>query len=765
MYRYFIILAFSALSAFSSTAQLVNVTGVVRSKATNEPLPGVTVIADDSSGTNTDDKGYFSLDLSASQHLLKFRLVGFEEFSHKVILKEKTNEIIVIQLNEAIKELGLVVVTAGKHEQKIEEVTVSMEVIKPSLITNTNAFSMENVVDQVPGVNIIDGQANIRGGAGWSYGAGSRVLVLVDDIPQLSADANDAKWSFIPTENVEQVEVIKGASSVLFGSSALNGVINFRTAYPKAKPETQIIFHSGIYDKPVLHLGDSSYNLKWWDGLQHVSGLSFFHSRQVNQLDVAAGGNIFIDDGYREGEYENRARFNVNTRYRTKKEGLSFGANINAQIAEGNLFFIWQNDTSGSYFPANNTLSNYTNKKLSFDPYLTYFNKRKGVHKLRTRFLNVNNENNTDQNSVSDLYYAEYQFQQKLYNEKIILTSGLAEQYSKVKSELYSNHTGNNIAAYLQADATFNKLILSAGGRVEQNNVDNDSYDPVAVFRAGINYHLLNHTFLRASAGQGYRFPSIAERFIKTTVGGLGIYPNDSLDSETGFSVELGIKQGLKLGRWKGYLDLAAFINRYNNMMEFAFSNWGNPFVDPFFGLGFSSVNVGNTEIKGLEFTAVGNGMIAGNTSLELLAGYTFINPRQLTYNAYYIEKVGEENAMGSDSSNFLKYRYSHIARIDASFTRHKFSWGLSARYNSFMVNIDKFFVNELGNYFAPGIGHYRQNRQNGDIVADARLGYQFTPELKATFICKNLFNYIHMQRPADMQPPRIFTLQLILSL
>jgi iron complex outermembrane receptor protein len=108
-----------------------------------------------------------------------------------------------------------------------------MEVIKPSLVENTNATTMESIVDQVPGVNVIDGQANIRGGAGWSYGAGSRVLVLVDDIPQLSADASDAKWTFIPTENLEQVEVIKGATSALFGSSALNGVINFRTAYPR----------------------------------------------------------------------------------------------------------------------------------------------------------------------------------------------------------------------------------------------------------------------------------------------------------------------------------------------------------------------------------------------------------------------------------------------------------------------------------------------------------------------------------------------------
>ena len=50
-----------------------------------------------------------------------------------------------------------------------------MEVIKPSLIENKNTTDIQSAMDQIPGVNITDGQANIRGGSGWSYGNGSRV--------------------------------------------------------------------------------------------------------------------------------------------------------------------------------------------------------------------------------------------------------------------------------------------------------------------------------------------------------------------------------------------------------------------------------------------------------------------------------------------------------------------------------------------------------------------------------------------------------------
>jgi iron complex outermembrane receptor protein len=130
------------------------------------------------------------------------------------------------------KLIETVVVSAGKFEQRIEETTVSVEVIKPTFISNKNTTNIQTAIDQVPGVNITDGQANIRGGSGWSYGAGTRVQVLVDDMPLISGDAGQAQWSLISTENINQVEIIKGASSALYGSSALNGVINIRTAYP-----------------------------------------------------------------------------------------------------------------------------------------------------------------------------------------------------------------------------------------------------------------------------------------------------------------------------------------------------------------------------------------------------------------------------------------------------------------------------------------------------------------------------------------------------
>ena len=76
--------------------------------------------------------------------------------------------------------------------------------------------------------------------------------------------------------------------------------------------------------------------------------------------------------------------------------------------------------------------------------------------------------------------------------------------------------------------------------------------------------------------GQGYRFPSMAELFVTTNVSDIEIFPNPELRSEKGWSSEIGLKQAVRLGRFRSFIDIAAFIMRYDDMMEFTFGQWGN---------------------------------------------------------------------------------------------------------------------------------------------------------------------------------------------
>ncbi|NBX80438.1 MAG: Plug domain-containing protein, partial [Flavobacteriales bacterium] len=113
-----------------------------------------------------------------------------------------------------------VVITAGRRNQNIEDVPISMEIIRPELVNNKGLSSLEQAVDQSPGVYSMDGQVSIRGGGGYAYGAGSRVMLLWNGIPMLSPDLGDVKWNAVPMEQTSQIEILKGASSVLYGSGA-----------------------------------------------------------------------------------------------------------------------------------------------------------------------------------------------------------------------------------------------------------------------------------------------------------------------------------------------------------------------------------------------------------------------------------------------------------------------------------------------------------------------------------------------------------------
>ncbi|CAN5384202.1 hypothetical protein BH11BAC2_BH11BAC2_02180 [soil metagenome] len=751
--KFFLIAIFCLIHSIAN-AQVAVLKGTVTDAVSRVGIPGISVVVLPlQKAVNTDADGNFSIDLDSGAYTVEFRALGYQVVSKKISLNAGRQEVLNISMEPISKELGTTVISAGKFEQKLEEVSVTMAVLKTAYLENSNQTTAETAMEQVPGVTVIDGQANIRGGSGFSYGAGSRVLVLVDDLPALAGDANDVKWSFLPIENVEQIEVLKGASSALFGSSALNGVINMRTAYPKDKPETKVTFFSGWYGTPKREF------TKWWKrNDQRTSGMSFSHRQQFGQFDLVLGGNYFNDDGYRDGESEIRKRGNINLRYRFKKvQGLSAGIAVNTQQSVGGNFLIWQDDSLGTLLPlggvgdSTSTLSLYTTKRTTVDPYITYVGK-KASHRLRTRYYLTNNVNNTNQEARAEVYFGEYLFQYH-FSEWLTTTAGISSSKTTVNGDLYSKQNGDNTAIYAQVDGGYKRLKATVGVRNEQGHISGESLDAQQLFRAGANYHLLKFTYLRASYGQGFRFPSIAEKFIKTQVGNIVIYPNDSLKTETGWSAEIGVNQGFKIGNFRGLVDVSVFQTNYRDMMEFTFGGWGVPGVDPFFGLGFKSTNIGNANISGFEISVTGEQMI-GKIKQQLMMGYTWIDPVQDDFNP------AKDTLVNSSTENVLKYRYRQMFKFDAEWTYKKVAFGFSSRYYSFMENIDKAFEVTI-----PGVQHYRAANHNGDWIFDSRLAFLLNKSFTFSFIVKNVFNEEFMTRPADIQPPRSFIFQLLMKI
>ncbi|MFK7810298.1 MAG: TonB-dependent receptor [Saprospiraceae bacterium] len=775
-----------------SSAQNSTLTGVVQDAQTGEGLISVTVKSG-AVGTVTDFNGAYNLNIPPGEHTIEFSYVGFETISQKVILKAEETQVLDIKLGESATLLQTATVSSSKFEKPLGEVTVSLEVLKSDLIANTNATNINQPLQKVSGVNIVGGQANIRGGSGWSYGAGSRVLLLIDDIPALQADAGFPNWVDIPVENIAQVEIVKGAASALYGSSAMNGIINIKTAYATSEPFTQVSTFYKHYNDPKRE------ELNWWDSENTIYdydeddniidstkyspsvfggekgynrpgqlGLSVAHRQKLGKTDLILGGYGLLNESPRRGVYSNYGRFNAGIKHRMNDK-ISFGFNSIFNRGVGRSAFYWkqlpeERTNPASYEADQIAFSNSNRFRFTIDPYFTYYGKNGTQHKILTRYYGIINKNDNSQGNTSQLYYTEYQFMKRWEELNLNLTAGVVGTWTNVDADLYNGvYNSANYATYLQLDKKFGeRWNASLGARYEYNELRNPDFvheekvifdagkttDDKPVFRAGLNFQAAEFTFLRASWGQGYRFPVLAEKFILTQAGGLAIIPNPDLQPETGWSTEFGIKQGFKIGRFNGYVDAAVFRSDYQGMMEFGFV-LDTVFLINGLPLAFKSDNVGNTTITGVDFSLAGQGK-TGPVTTSLLAGYTYIKPKYSNW-----EEIKEKKVSTADF-NVLKYRSRHSVKFDIESQYKIFSLGFSTLYNSKIEAIDPLLggIARIGEYMAT-------EQQDGYTRMDIRFAVRPTEHLKVSLLSENILNSEYSVRPGLLEGPRSYTVRL----
>ena len=284
-----------------------------------------------------------------------------------------------------------------------------------------------------------------------------------------------------------------------------------------------------------------------------------------------------------------RARVNFNIRHRSKKyRGLNYGVNGNVMIAQSNLAFAWLNDTSGLFQGYPGAVFLQDQFIFNVDPFINFFTKASGKHSLKSRILITDNQMTAGQSNQSQVYYGDYMFKKSYANlGDLDFIGGLTSTFTNSYANLYAGGGSPenqllNVSAYMQLEKKVKQTLnLSGGGRMEYFQLNNSITALKPIFRAGASLKLYQETYLRGSYGQGYRFPTITERYIRTGVGNFGVFPNPELQPESSWNAEVGIKQGLKFGKLYGYLDVAGFWQEYDNTIEYLFGFWGEYSTEP----------------------------------------------------------------------------------------------------------------------------------------------------------------------------------------
>ena len=159
------------------------------------------------------------------------------------------------------------------------------------------------------------------------------------------------------------------------------------------------------------------------------------------------------------------------------------------------------------------------------------------------------------------------------------------------------------------------------------------------------------------------------------------------------------------------------------------------------------------------------------------MAGYNYILPKTLDPDyVFATDAINTEYSYTSTSldpsENILKYRFLHTFKADVEFYTNHFSTGVSFKYFSRMINLDK-AIEDFENATSSSGGtlqpvlymDYFNNHNNGQTIIDLRVAYEFKQHHKLSLICNNLFNRWYSLRPLKAEQMRSIMLQYVLKL
>ncbi|HDG1710160.1 TPA: TonB-dependent receptor [Kluyvera ascorbata] len=490
--------------------------------------------------------------------------------------------------NKTNKEETLVV-TANRSESSLWESPATIQVIDHQTLQNSTSTSIADDLQDIPGVEITDNalagrkQIRIRGEAS------SRVLILIDgqEVTYQRAGQNYGGGLLIDESSLERIEVVKGPYSVLYGSQAIGGVVNFITK------------KGG--DKPIAGTVKAVYNsaTAGWEESAAAWG-------SIGQFDYRINGS-YSDQGDRDTP-DGRL---PNTNFRNNSQGVWLGYNLDNQhfglsldryklatqtyfedpdgeydafsvkipkLEREKIGLFYDIDVNGDYL-----------KKIHLDAYEQTID-RKFENEVATtqaipfpiQSLSVRNQTNTNDKQYTQGITLQSNFSLPANNSLVVGTqykrdrvsqtsNGFTSQKSLtgiVNSETqtysYNESEQSTTSLFAQNDWRFadnwtwtlgarqywlsSKLTrgdgysVSKGVTTDTSLAEQSAHDNELVTATSLRYSGFDNIELRAAFAQGYVFPTLTQLFMQTAAGGGTTYGNPDLKAEHSNNYELGAR-------------------------------------------------------------------------------------------------------------------------------------------------------------------------------------------------------------------------------
>ncbi len=735
----------AGLVGLMGTAWTQPISGVVQSASDATPLAGASVVLiEEGRGTTTDATGRFQITPRRWPARLGIYLLGYDTVH--LTFRRPPPHPLVIRLREQPLQLGPVVVAESRRPIRHDETIRSLETLPVKIHSTFAAPRLDQALEYLPGAQLFKGQLNLRGGSGFTYGAGSRIALVWREMPFLTADVGDIRWNYFPLLHIQRVEVLKGPASALYGAGALEGVVVLtdKTAPEGGAFDAEV--QQGIYEAdaslrpaPISFAtvtaapADSSIYLPF-----RTLGQAGYR-RRIGRLQLFGSALWEADNGYR--RYDENIRRAVHGRIRwTAPRAWIVEASAGAMHDTG-FNFLFAPDLRRPYLSSFLGANPYRTRLRHLDATVTHLTTH-GKTFAGYRLTSIHRGGTPEIYSHGLTHHAELRHIHSW--GAWTWTGGLRWTAYRVASpHLYGRHRARQAAVFIHGEWRHGPWRVVGGLRGETYRIDQDTPWYYPAVRLGVNRRIGPGRHIYAAVGQGVRPPSVAERYIQSTTGGIKIFPNPTLQPEYGWTVEVGGRQAFHAGKWWGRYEAAFYRMDFRQMVEFQFGLWLPDTFDPrntFQYLGFSARNTTSARIWGTEHKLAWRRQGA-DLRYEGWLAVTLTHPIDRTRRA-------------ADSPDyFLRYRTPRMAKTYHRVRKHRWEAFTALQYYGPLTGVDPPFE-----AFIAGLSEYLQEH-TGSWLWDAGIGYALGEKWRLRLVVKNLLNARYMPVPGNVGPPRQWTL------
>jgi len=300
----FLFLSITAISQVKTNAIL---SGNVKSGGKHIPFVNI-IIKGTNIGTITDATGHYKLaNLPTGKVTVIAQALGYKTREEEVEMKTGQVTELFFELEEDVLQLEQVVVTGTMTKHHIKDVPVRTEVITSKEIETKNAYNLFQALEGTPGIRVEQQCQFCNFTMIRMQGLGAEhTQVLINGQPLYSSLAAVYGLQQIGTIDIDRIEVVKGAGSALYGSSAVAGAINIITKEPSFEPSIKASLQFGKYNTNKYDISSSIRNENG------NTGLSVFAQKLTGNVIDETSDGMTPDDVKKKDGISDRVATNLN---------------------------------------------------------------------------------------------------------------------------------------------------------------------------------------------------------------------------------------------------------------------------------------------------------------------------------------------------------------------------------------------------------------------------------------------------------------------